>query len=132
MRYLERNAYFDNAKIILIFLVVFGHLIQPFISASSELNTLYLWIYTFHMPAFIFLAGFFAKGSGNKEYIINLAKKLLIPYILFQLLYTGYYFFIGKENWQTGIFYPHGPFWFLFSLFFCISLCSCSKKPPLV
>src|SRR5699024_10159259 len=134
MRYLERNAYFDNAKVILIFLVVFGHLIQPFISASSELNTLYLciytfhmpafiffvlfmfghfiqpfisaslelntlylWIYTFHMPAFIFLAGFFAKGSGNKEYIINLAKKLLIPYILFQLLYTGYYFFIGKE-----------------------------------
>lgn len=132
MRYLERNAYFDNAKIILIFLVVFGHLIQPFISASSELNTLYLWIYTFHMPAFIFLAGFFAKGSGNREYIINLAKKLLIPYILFQLLYTGYYFFIGKENWQTGIFYPHWSLWFLFSLFCWHILLSWFKKTPAV
>src|SRR5699024_7261075 len=114
MRYLERNAYFDNAKVILRFLVVFGHLIQPFISASSELNTLYLCIYTCHMPAFIVLAGFYAKGSRNKEYIINLAKKLLIPYIIFQLLYTGYYFFIVKENWQTGIFYPHWSLWFLF------------------
>src|SRR5699024_4083736 len=104
MKNMKRYAYFDNAKLILIFLVVFGHMIQPFIDASHEINTLYLWIYTFHMPAFIFLAGFFAKGSGNKEYIVNLAKKLLIPYIIFQLLYTGYYFFIGKENWQVGMF----------------------------
>lgn len=130
MRSLERNAYFDNAKIILIFLVVFGHMIQPFIGASSELNTLYLWIYTFHMPAFIFLAGFFAKGSGNKDYIIKLAKKLLVPYIIFQLLYTGYYFFIGKENWQAGMFYPHWSLWFLFSLFSWHILLSWFKKVP--
>src|SRR5699024_53133 len=131
MRYLERNAYFDNAKVILIFLVVFGHLIQPFISASSELNTLYLWIYTFHMPAFIFLAGFFAKGSGNKEYIINLAKKLLIPYIFFQLLYTGYYFFIGKENWQTEYFIRIGHYGFYLVFFVGISYCLGSKKHQL-
>lgn len=82
------------------------------------------------MPAFIFLAGFFAKGSGNKEYIIKLAKKLLIPYIIFQLLYTGYYFFIGKENWQTGIFYPHWSLWFLFSLFCWHILLAWFKKIP--
>ncbi|HLR67289.1 acyltransferase family protein [Virgibacillus alimentarius] len=127
---MKRYAYFDNAKLILIFLVVFGHMIQPFIDASHEINTLYLWIYTFHMPAFIFLAGFFAKGSGNKEYIVNLAKKLLIPYIIFQLLYTGYYFFIGKENWQVGMFYPHWSLWFLFSLFCWHILLSWFKKIP--
>lgn len=127
---MNRNPYFDNAKIVLIFLVVFGHTIQPFTDGSHGMNTLYLWIYTFHMPAFIFLAGFFAKGSGNSKYIINLAKKLLVPYLIFQLMYTGYYFFIGKEGWQAGVFYPHWALWFLFSLFsWHILLCWFKKIP---
>lgn len=115
---MKRTAYFDNAKLLLIFLVVFGHAIQPFISDSTSIGTLYTWIYTFHMPAFILLAGFFAKGSGTIEYVVNLAKKLLIPYLIFQTLYTGYYFLIGRDNWLTDhIFYPHWSLWFLVSLF---------------
>lgn len=115
---LERNAYFDNAKLLFIFLVVFGHAIQPFTFDSKNIHTLYTWIYTFHMPAFIFLAGFFAKGSGNIQYIMRLAKKLIVPYIIFQAIYTMYYFFIGKNNWLTdSVFYPHWSLWFLFSLF---------------
>lgn len=113
---LERNAYFDNAKVLLIFFVVFGHMIQPSINNSAGLHTLYMWIYTFHMPAFIFLAGFFAKGSGDLKYIKNLVKKLLIPYLIFQLLYTGYYLWLGESGWQ-GIFYPRWSLWFLISLF---------------
>lgn len=132
MRDLERNPYFDNAKLILIFLVVFGHMIQPFIDGSSGLTTLYMWIYTFHMPAFIFLAGFYAKGSGNKDYIIKLAKKLLVPYLIFQFLYTGFYFFIGKESWQTGVFHPHWSLWFLCSLFSWHILLALFKKFPIV
>ncbi|WP_077329407.1 acyltransferase family protein [Virgibacillus siamensis] len=127
---MNRNAYFDNAKLFLIFLVVFGHLIQPFTDGSHGMNTMYLWIYTFHMPAFIFLAGFFAKGSGNWKYIMNLAKKLLVPYLIFQLLYTGYYFFIGKEGWESGIFYPQWSLWFLFSLFSWHILLIAFKKIP--
>lgn len=95
--------------------------------------TLYTWIYTFHMPAFIFLAGFFAKGSGEKDYIMNLAKKLILPYLIFQLVYTGYYFFIGKESELTGIFYPHWSLWFLFSLFcWHILLYWFKKVPPIL
>lgn len=115
---MERNAFFDNAKFIMIFLVVFGHMIQPFTANSAYIGNIYTWIYTFHMPIFIFLAGFFAKGSGNKSYIIRLAKKLIIPYIIFQVLYTGYYFIIGKQGWLTEhLFYPHWSLWFLISLF---------------
>lgn len=132
MRSMERNAFFDNAKVFLIFLVVFGHMIQPFTDGSREMSSFYLWIYTFHMPAFIFLAGFFAKGSGNKKYILNLAKKLLVPYVIFQVLYTVYYFFIGKEGWQTGVFYPHWSLWFLFSLFSWHILLYWFKKIPAV
>lgn len=111
-----RTAYFDNAKLVLIFLVVFGHMIQPFTDGSHGINTLYMWVYTFHMPAFIFLAGFFAKGLGNKKYITNLAKKLLLPYLIFQALFSGYYFILGHNDWQTGVFSPHWALWFLFSL----------------
>lgn len=127
---MQRNAYFDNARLLLIFLVVFGHMIQPFTDGSRGMSTLYLWIYTFHMPAFIFLAGFFAKGSGNKKYVTNLAKKLLLPYIIFQIIYTGYYFLIGKEGWQAGMFYPHWALWFLFSLFSWHILLTWFKKIP--
>lgn len=114
---MERNAFFDNARVILIFLVVFGHMIQPFIGNANEIHTLYTWIYIFHMPAFILISGFFAKGAGDKKYIWNLIKKLLMPYIIFQVIYTGYYFLIGKADWQTSLFYPHWSLWFLFSLF---------------
>ncbi|MYL59181.1 acyltransferase family protein [Virgibacillus halodenitrificans] len=129
---MERNAFFDNAKFILIFLVVFGHMIQPFTDGSTTINTLYMWIYTFHMPAFILLAGFFAKGSGNISYILNLIKKLLVPYLIFQLIYTGYYFIIGKSGWQNDLFHPQWALWFLFSLFCWHLLLYWFKKIPAV
>jgi len=128
---MERNPFFDNAKVLLIFLVVFGHLIQPFIEASVGMNTLYTWIYTFHMPAFIFLAGFFAKGFEDKGYIAKLAKKLLIPYVVFQLIYSSYYYVIGKSNWLTDIFYPHWSLWFLISLFCWHMLLILFKRFPI-
>jgi fucose 4-O-acetylase-like acetyltransferase len=129
----ERNAFVDNAKVILIFLVVFGHMIQPFVSGSAPMNTLYMWIYTFHMPAFILLAGFFAKGHGNFKYVMNLIKKLIVPYIIFQIIYTGYYYLIGKPGWETELFSPHWSLWFLFSLFcWHLLLYWFKKMPPLL
>jgi len=114
---MQRNAYLDNIKVSLIFLVVFGHMIQPFIADSGGLRTLYVWVYLFHMPLFIFASGFFAKGKRDKDYIINLVKKLIIPYLVFQLIYTGYYYMIAKPDWQNDLFYPQWSLWFLLSLF---------------
>lgn len=114
---MQRDAYFDNAKLTLIFLVVFGHLIQPFTSDSQLVGTLYTWIYIFHMPAFIIVSGFFARGGKSKFYIVKLAKRLLIPYVIFQLTYTGFYYLIGKASWQSSLLYPQWSLWFLISLF---------------
>ncbi|MEW9676346.1 acyltransferase family protein [Lentibacillus sp. L22] len=127
---MERNAFFDNARLALIFLVVFGHMLQPFADDSQKINTLYMWIYTFHMPAFIFLSGFFAKGSGKKDYVLKLAKKLLLPYLIFQMVYTIFYFIIGKDSWQNGLFDPQWSLWFLFSLFSWHMLLYWFKKIP--
>ena len=55
-----RHYGYDNMKGILVFLVVFGHFLE-LCPATLQKNILYLVIYSFHMPAFLFFSGFFAK-----------------------------------------------------------------------
>lgn len=125
----KRDAYFDNAKFLLIFLVVFGHFIQSYIDNHTLIRALYLTIYTFHMPAFIFIAGYFAKGIFDKGYILKLAKKLLLPYVIFQLLYACYYyFFLHDKFMENNIFDPYWSLWFLLSMFFWNLLIIAFKK----
>ena len=54
-----RNYYWDNLKGILIIFVLIGHFIQPY----AQLGGLWCTIYLFHMPAFVFVTGFFSKRS---------------------------------------------------------------------
>jgi fucose 4-O-acetylase-like acetyltransferase len=114
-----RDSYFDNAKFILIFLVVFGHFLRSFINDHVLFQSLYVTIYTFHMPAFIFIAGYFAKGSASKGYIWNVFKKLIIPYLIFQLIYSIYHYNTeSKQVFGAEMFDPYWSLWFLISLFF--------------
>lgn len=132
MIFMQREAYFDHAKILFIFLVVFGHMIQPLKQDIVLVDNLYQWIYLFHMPAFVMISGFFAKGSGDKGYIMKLAKRLIVPYLIFQAFYTIYYRFIGKSNWESSFFDPHWGLWFLLSLFsWHLLLIAFKKLPPL-
>lgn len=128
---MNREPIIDNAKFVLIFLVVFGHVIQPFKSELASIELLYHWIYLFHMPAFIFLSGFFAKGLGNKGYLSKLSKKLLLPYLIFHLFYTCYYLVLGVEGWELTILKPRWSLWFLLSLFcWHLMLIIFKKIPP--
>nr|WP_272495671.1 acyltransferase family protein [Bacillus pinisoli] len=114
----SRNAYYDNAKFLLIFLVVFGHLIQSFIETNKIILTLYHSIYVFHMPAFILISGFFAKGFNQKGYLQKVAKKLILPYLIFQGIYSFFYYVIkGEELSSLNPLDPHWSLWFLISLF---------------
>jgi fucose 4-O-acetylase-like acetyltransferase len=115
----KRDYYFDNAKFILIFFVVFGHLIQSFIQDHHTVYTIYKTIYTFHMPAFILISGYFAKGFQKEGYLRKISFKLIIPYLIFQLIYSIFYFFLdSKETFVVDPFDPHWSLWFLISLFF--------------
>ncbi|SIS40914.1 acyltransferase family protein [Salimicrobium flavidum] len=130
---MKRDAFFDNAKLFLIVLVVFGHAMQPMTEDSAFMYSLYTFIYTFHMPAFILLAGFFAKGSKDKNYIMQMVKKLLLPYLLFQAVYSGYYYALGDSGWFNGFFHPHWSLWFLVSLFcWHILLIGFKRIPPVL
>ncbi|MBY0120934.1 acyltransferase family protein [Bacillus sp. S/N-304-OC-R1] len=114
----KREFYFDNAKFILISLVVFGHFLRSFIADSEVINTLYKVIYTFHMPAFILISGYFAKGFNKKGYVGKITKKLILPYLIFQVIYSVFYFFLYEEStFQVDPLKPHWSLWFLISLF---------------
>ena len=88
---MKRSVYFDNAKAILIYLVVLGHLLSGYLGANEYLDTLYLIIYLFHMPAFIVISGHFSRKIKSIEDIKKLIKTLFIPYVIFQLIYSFYY-----------------------------------------
>lgn len=114
----KRDYYFDNAKFILIFLVVFGHLIQSYINSDQIIFTLYKLIYTFHMPAFILISGYFAKGYYEKGYIRKITLKLILPYIFFQIIYSIFYYYLfSKSVIEINFLNPHWSLWFLISLF---------------
>jgi len=115
----QREYYFDNAKFILIVFVVFGHLLRSFIEENEVIYSLYKVIYTFHMPAFILVSGFFAKGFGKKGYVLKIAKKLILPYLVFQTIYSLFYYFLyQKPELSINPLDPHWSLWFLISLFF--------------
>ncbi|WP_251555161.1 acyltransferase family protein [Neobacillus muris] len=115
----KRSEYFDNAKFILIFLVVFGHVISPLKEYNKVLYTLYTFIYLFHMPAFIMISGYFAKNFKKKGYLVKTFKKILVPYFIFQVIYSVFYYAIGKESTiHFDILEPHWSLWFLLSMFF--------------
>ncbi|MGE6631128.1 acyltransferase family protein [Bacillus sp. NPDC077027] len=115
----SRDSYFDNAKFLLIFLVVFGHLLRSFIHDNDWILYLYKFIYTFHMPAFILVSGFFAKGFRKPGFIKKVAVKLIIPYLIFQGIYSVYYYFLQDESMSNlNPIDPQWSLWFLISLFF--------------
>lgn len=77
----KRYAYFDIIKFTLIFFVVLGHVIEPFIN-NPFFKSIYMLIYSFHMPLFVFISGMFAKY--NRKTI----KKYLILFLIFHSIHT--------------------------------------------
>ncbi|MCP8617665.1 acyltransferase family protein [Salirhabdus salicampi] len=110
----QRIYYFDNAKFLLILLVVIGHMVSPYRHESTFLQAFYKFIYTFHMPAFILIAGYFAKNVFKKGYVKKVCYKVLFPYFIFQLLYTAYFTF-QTHTLEFTLFDPHWTLWFLLS-----------------
>lgn len=84
----ERDYFFDNYRFILIFLVVLAHFISP-LAHIYGLKVLYRWIYLFHMPAMLFITGYFAKFSiKDGKLVKNKVFNFFIIYAIFQALFT--------------------------------------------
>ena len=110
----NRDPYFDNLKAILIFIVILGHFTNlnrsiPLMGAIDNM------IYSFHMPLFIFISGYFSKNITSQR--AAEIENVLYPYVVFQILnciftkLTG----LGYGNIHT-VFTPIYQNWYLFGL----------------
>jgi fucose 4-O-acetylase-like acetyltransferase len=109
----ERECYLDNAKFILIFLVVLGHYCGSYLNSHILLG-FYDAIYSFHMPAFILLSGYLSKNIKQQRY--KDIDTILLPYIIIQVIYILYRNLLGMhQDWTFVI--PIDANWYLLGMF---------------
>ncbi len=113
----KRLYILDNYKGILIFLVVFAHLLFGYSNNVKNSNLLIrkivVFIYTFHMPAFIFISGLLSSENSTK---CSNAIKLIILYYIFNYTQAAFLFLYIKL--QINFLEPNLSCWYLLSLFY--------------
>lgn len=111
---MERNRSLDGLKYILIVLVVLGHFIEPSRYDNRMSGLLYSFIYSFHMPLFVWMNGYFYKHRGlNEEFhrSLPLMETCIISHIGFAWLRGG------GLSVSNMLFFSYSPSWYLLSLF---------------
>lgn len=133
-----RIDWIDIAKGLGIILVVLGHtergLGSSGIAPESWKYGLDFYLYTFHMPLFMFLSGLNVPHSlraGRREFLMRKLPTIVWPYLLWSLIIgavgtllssltnnPGDWGDFAKIAWR-----PISPFWFLYALFvYCVVL----------
>ncbi len=111
----ERIQKWDILKFVLIFLVVLGHICEFYMEGSYNIKALRYFIYSFHMPLFIFLTGLFGKRTVNEKryskiigyFFIYIVAKILI---VFSRLVDG-------GSLTFSLFTERGLPWYVFAVF---------------
>ncbi|MBN1294324.1 MAG: acyltransferase family protein [Candidatus Latescibacteria bacterium] len=131
----KRMAHFDIAKAIGIILMIFGH------SLKSD-NIIRIFIFTFHIPLFFFISGYFFKAINAELLVKKNFRRLLVPYLftsLMVIVLSAIYLLISGDHsaviektssWAVAAIYgsgrtfnspipirPIGAIWFLLALF---------------
>ena len=65
-----RLVQFDAVKLFAIYMVILGHCIQHLLSSDYLDEPGYIMIYSFHMPLFMMISGYFAS-SGLKRGLVS-------------------------------------------------------------
>ncbi|MDE7327863.1 MAG: acyltransferase family protein [Lachnospiraceae bacterium] len=131
----ERNKQMDVLLCLGMLLVILGH-----VGTNSWKTELFDWfvIYSFHMPLFFFISGYFYKPAREQAYgrtILRLIRKFVLPYYIWNLVYAIVVFLLKNAGyvrfqlnpslsnffltpWTTGDQYQlNSPAWFLLTLF---------------
>lgn len=89
---ISRIVWVDYLKVFAILLVLMGHCIQFGNGADYYCfnNRIYIWIYSFHMPLFAIISGYFLHFSVSKkllgESLRSKIMKILVPIISWQFV----------------------------------------------
>lgn len=112
-----RDPHVDNARAILITLVVVGHLLEVINSYGG--GAIGTWIYAFHMPAFVAISGYLARSYRNEpRQLQRLFSVLFVPYLLFQAIHATLRVVVDGDDFGMHLWQPSWSLWFLLALFF--------------
>lgn len=126
MQQTSRIKWIDALKFFAIFMVLWGHSVQHLLSSEYVDEPVYRVIYSFHMPLFMALVGFFGARLASRSFLTVLTQKfrqLILPILsitaivlLFNELskWGG----VNSDLWFIN-FHPGGWFWFLKCAFVC-------------
>ncbi|MFD7713130.1 acyltransferase family protein [Streptomyces sp. NPDC059785] len=115
----QRDAFFDNAKYLAIVLVAMGHAWEPLRGDSRAAAALYLTVYTFHMPAFIVISGYFSRSfDASPARIRRLVTGVAVPYVVFEVAYSLFKRWANDDpSHPISLLDPWYLTWFLAALF---------------
>ncbi len=112
-----RNSKVDNVKAMLIFLVVFGHMIETYIGNNHALRSIWNLIYFIHMPMFALISGMFSKAELSNKTSSAVIRQVAIPLLAFEIIYElCEYALQGQLSVYAGLFAPYWMLWYLLSL----------------
>lgn len=118
---MKRDLYWDSLKFVLIFLVVYGHIIARYAPEGSFNKAMYNLIYMFHMPLFIFVSGRFSHIRDKEKYKRGILR-IFETYVIFQLIWAILPLLKQTDiNWESqllSLIYPRWTLWYLLSLVF--------------
>lgn len=121
---------FDVLKCLGIFLVIWGHCLAALGCQPYESNSCFLFIYSFHMPLFMMIAGYFFAGTALLRPFSHILKnksiQLLLPSITWGVIIASLAFVyrLHKGNFDLISFGKslYATVWFLKCLFLCYVL----------
>ncbi|PRI12459.1 acyltransferase family protein [Leucobacter massiliensis] len=111
-----RIAVWDNARFLIMTLVVIGHAISTIRTDTSLGFALYAYIYLFHMPAMILLSGLFSRAEATPK-AIRSSLQLIVVWLGWEGIWAAIHFFVNGRapgpNWLVS---PAWTLWFLVTL----------------
>lgn len=122
----KRIAYLDFLKFFAIASVFLGHSVEQTTGNDFWDNPIWAFIYTYHMPLFMLICGYFF-GSSLKLPFLELAKKkfvqLVIPSVVAWVLMYAFVAITGRNLYPEIMDFSWFGFmnavWFLKCVFFC-------------
>lgn len=128
----KRSVTLDICRGIAIFLVVWGHIIQQGMQGMENIleNTVIKVIYSFHMPLFVMISGYFFYFSSQKKNGRELLMKRSFQLLRLIFLWNSVHYFLMliSEHWVKNdrIFSLRTwwkaimeGYWFLWAILFC-------------
>ena len=94
----QRDPWLDNAKMVLVTIVVVGHMIV-LVPGGDEKSQTYDFIYYFHIPAFVLITGYLSKSFRySKRHLWALLTTMVVPYVLFSWLMIHWRYALGEPG----------------------------------